>query len=316
MKFPNYFKNLKKIKFALFFCFLFTMSGMAQNGPGIKVVRTNWVNSMIPLPNPDPTFEPFGPNICVLLFSDNELHIQLTATVALPNISGHPEMFIEYDFGGIYGTTPIITNNDLVPYNYNGTTIYQAHFIIVLDMSSYCINPANIFSVNYEYSLRTPGIPYSLIYPIHNYSAPGQLFDKSIFEEADNGTDPLYVGNKDICCPEVKNYTAYDQDVEYAEAITNGQRNTIENNASDNSINVYPTVFSDKINIELAFEQNENTQLTIRDLMGQELYNKRYNQVQFINEALTLPAHLWAKGMYLLSIDNNHSHQTIKLLKQ
>ena len=321
MKNPNTFKKFLQLKLLLFICLFMVNIGQSQ---GLRILATNWGNAMLPFPTPGASFQPQmpPPGMCLLLLNDHELHIQLTTSVALPDISGYPPMFMQFELNGMVINTPVFTNADLNQVTVNGLTYYEIYYLAVYDLESYCQNPANVFHVEYEFSLRTYDGFTTPLYPIHNYSGSGDLFDADIFYETDNGLDPFYYDEKQICCPGVKYLVAHENENTVAQSVAFETSSKTADNINETPHSepeeptVFPVLFSDQINVKAGFEEPLTSSIAIRNLNGQLLYEKEFPESQQFQETLNLPSYDWVEGIYLLILQNEKDRWVKKVVKE
>ena len=82
----------------------------------------------------------------------------------------------------------------------------------------------------------------------------------------------------------------------------------------DNSFEVFPTVFSDKINMISHLGKNDISQISIYNLKGQKVYFDKLNFSK--NHTMTIQLPELISGNYILRIENNHRFWNYKIVKQ
>jgi len=78
------------------------------------------------------------------------------------------------------------------------------------------------------------------------------------------------------------------------------------------ALKIYPNPFNDHINLELADENKENTNLMITDVLGSVL---KKMQISVGNSSIKIDTQTFSKGIYFLQLINEKTKRIISTLK-
>jgi len=296
--------NLLRGTVVLTLLLFFSLTNVFAAADPPKYVKTNWGNSMF---NFDVMTSGDQYEFCIEILEDNELHIQLKAYFASPNMSGCPDAYIMYNFGGLEsGITAKIEASELEPVVVNGITMYVwATAVPVIDLSRICRGDGAEVPFNFTYTLVTRVGNEYVVYPTQDYDGPGEIFSAAVFPENAPGNQqpPSYEGSKLLCCP---------GGVQVSSRSTNDEQQGEISTELKNKLTAFPNPFTQSLTLDVpsGFDQ-EQSQVLIQDITGKTRWSGRLTDAQ----QLTIDTRSLEAGIYIVTVKHKNRQLHKKVVK-
>ncbi len=200
----------------------------------------------------------------------------------------------------------------------NESFLSDAHSSIFLSVNSAQYNQQVVCTLNYT--------PYEGFFVVYYYILKGtspdnlEVADQNLYNEyqyiefnpnAEGTYYQIMVRRLDGCYPGDGNY----YDTAYSNIVFCQPYNALQPDSFDAEIQVYPSVFSDHINLEFGYPIHESTNLSLVNTIGQSVFT----QTLYVNtegkQRIEIPRHI-SPGMYMLQIKTGNRLVNKKLIKE
>ncbi len=223
--------------------------------------------------------------------------------------SQYPDMILELN---LFGTT---TSYDLNEFEFwgisaSGEPVFVWELPYNADASDYCKGPGNL--IPWSYSLRTDE---GLLYPVHNYSSPYDIFSCQVFEKTCYDCNEECEGgvqNSKAYWPE--SYACDDRDDCYGDISGDDRSQEIETNLSSNTINVSPNPFNSDFVFEIELETVSSINISILNANGSLVKQISKNASRGLYRERILTQN-WESGVYFVKVKVNDHSEVFRLIK-
>jgi hypothetical protein len=100
----------------------------------------------------------------------------------------------------------------------------------------------------------------------------------------------------------------------YIDNVNLGQpTSVVRNNRESVTMMLFPNPSSDRVNLSINLAQNEPTEITIMNSIGQTVYSLQNNDLHTGNNLITLNSENWNSGIYFVRVQTTEGFDISKL---
>ena len=307
-------KNLTRFKLSILFLLL---SLTVNAGPTPHPMMGNWLNPMNPGP-PENLIE----STYIYLNSLNSLNVELSVITTDDEVSLYDDLYLYYDFGGVYSDYILVTQEDLMEIEPD-TGIYKAVYQLRLDFDTQCLGDTDgVMPILITLGLKTPKSPG--IYDDYPFDSNQDLFDPAQYEElvsVINMTDKILLcwgtlppGN--MVSNDGEDIQALSETSLYNPLLNPPLNQEVQNQHKTEKTTIFPNPFSNTFQIEYTLDRPSDVQILIMNLSGKKLFHQAYSdQTKGVHAPSFDIGNDLSAGVYMAHIYHSGVVEVIKLVK-